>query len=340
MREAGVELLYSIDELAVMGFGEVLGKIPFFLKAMRNVVNEAKVRKPSLFVAVDFPGFNIRMCGRMRKLGVPVVYYISPQVWAWGEGRIEKIKKNVDRMLVIFPFEEEFYRKRGILAEYVGHPLVKKVKAGRSREEYLDEIGFDKTRPVIGLFPGSRLQEVRRILPEMLGAAEILSERGAVSQFLLGPGVSLEEKEMKKLLGNLSARVKVDKDRTYDLMSASDLILVTSGTATLEAALLEKPMVILYKTSTLSWLIGRAVVKLPYIGLANIVAGAKVVPELLQDRCRRDVIADTAEELLRNGDGKAAIKKAFSTLRSTLGERDAPATAAEATLSLLREIRH
>lgn len=300
----GADLLYTVDQLSVMGFGEVLRHAFFLQRVIRDLKRAIAERKPSVALLVDYPAMNLILAKFLHEEGVPVVYYISPKVWAWKEGRVRKMRRFIDRLLVIFDFEVEFFRRHGVHAEYVGNPVVEEVKAVSlpPRAEFLRSYGIEEGRPLVGLLPGSRKQELDKIFPAMLEAAEML-ERSHGAVFLLGRAPHVR----KELFGRHaeSAGVKLVECSAYDVMQYSDVAMVTSGTATLEALCFGVPMVVVYKTSRLNYLIGRMVVKLHSISLANIVTNGlfssrQTVKELLQDEASPEAITAEVTRLLDN----------------------------------------
>ncbi|NTU68685.1 MAG: lipid-A-disaccharide synthase [Chlorobiaceae bacterium] len=322
LRELGADLLYSTDQMSIMGFVEVLRHAAFLRKAIADLKQSVLREKPDVALLIDYPGMNLHLAAFFRSHGIPVVYYISPQVWAWKEGRVEKIRRFVDRLLVIFDFEVGFFRGHGIDAEFVGNPVVEELADLRfpTREAFLADAGIEPGVKVVGLLPGSRKQEIEKIFPEMLGAAKRLGEGRKVA-FLLGkaPHIdwSLYERHIRQ--AGLEPLVRP----AYEVMHFSDLVLVTSGTATLESLCFGVPMVVLYRTGRLNYLIGKRLVKLKNIALANIVAGGlhagrQVVPELLQGRANAREISLVAGKLLDDPVAAAAMRQELCDARSRL----------------------
>ena len=280
MRSAGAELLFHCDDFAMVGLVEVVRHVPRLRRAMNRLVDEAASRGTRLAVLVDYPGFNLILAAKLQRIGVRVLYYVSPQVWAWGEARVRKIARRVDRMAVVLPFEEEFYRERGVEAEFVGHPLLEEPSL---TEPPAARPGPDGD-PVLGLLPGSRTHEIARHLPPMLEAARILrrDRPGLVVRLGRASGVTEELLAAHGDPRGLGVEV-LPPGETHEVMSTSTALLISSGTATLEAACLGTPMVIVYRLSPLSYLAGRMLVRIPDIGLVNVVAGERIVPELVQN---------------------------------------------------------
>jgi lipid-A-disaccharide synthase len=322
LRELGVDLLYSTDQMSIMGFVEVLRQASFLRKVISDIKQAVLRERPDVALLIDYPGMNLHLAAFFRQHGIPVVYYISPQVWAWKEGRVEKIRRFVDRLLVIFDFEVAFYRSRGIDAEFVGNPVVEELADLRfpTREAFLADAGIDPGTMVVGLLPGSRRQEIEKIFPEMLGAARRLREGRKVA-FLLGKAPLIDWTRYEHHIR--AAGIDPVVRPAYEVMRFSDLVLVTSGTATLESLCFGVPMVVLYRTGRLNYLIGKRLVRLKSISLANIVAGGlhaerQVVPELLQDRVNAAEISRVAGKILDDPGVAAAMRQELQEARSRL----------------------
>jgi len=323
MREAGQVGLDS-SELSVVGIVEVIEKSPGILKAFRGLKKRLKEARPDAVVLIDFPDFNLRLAREAKKLGIPVVYYISPQVWAWRKGRIKKIARLVDKMLVVFPFEVDLYRKEGVDVEYVGHPLSDVVECPLSKDEARKAVGVGADSIVVSLLPGSRTAEVRRHLPVMLEAA-VLMEKGinASVDFLLPAAHSIDDTLLAGLIGDSRLGVKVLRERLYTALRASDAAVVASGTATLETALVGTPMVIIYRMSQVSYAIGRALVGVSHIGLPNIVAGREVVKELIQNDATPEKVCAGILEIIKDSGKKDDIINGLKEIKDRLGSRAA-----------------
>ena len=338
MREAGVEIIADPTAVAVIGLVEVLKHLPEFKRMFRQAVEELDRRRPDLVVLIDYPGFNMRFAEEVRKRGIPLVYYISPQIWAWGGGRIKGIRRLVNRMLVVFRFEKELYEKAGVPVTFVGHPLLDHVRPTLPRLEALERIGMADGLPVIGLLPGSREVEVRRILPALLGACQKLKEAlPSSARFLLIKAPHLPWEIYREAISKSSLEPKVVERWDYDGVHACDLVLVASGTATLECALLERPMVIVYRTSWPTYWITRLAIKIPYIGLVNVVAGKKVAPEMIQGDANPAAIAAEALSLWNSAERRNGMKEAFRAIRAELG---APGASERAAAAVLAELDH
>ena len=338
MRAAGVEILEDPTRIAVIGLVEVLRHLSDFKKLFRRAVQILEKRRPDLVVLIDYPGFNLALAREVKRRGIRLVYYISPQIWAWDPGRVRTIKRLVDRMLVLFPFEEELYKKAGVPVTFVGHPLVEQVRPGPRRIEALETLGLADGMPVIGLLPGSREVEVRRLLPALLAAGEKMKERlPSSARFLLIKAPHLPWEIYQGYLRGSGLNPKVVERWDYGCIHACDLVLVASGTATLECALLGRPMVIVYKTSWPTYFISRLLIRIPHIGLVNVVAGRKVAPELIQRDAHPARIAREALVLYNSAQRRQEMKDSFDAIRKSLGEPGASRRAAKAVLAVLNQ---
>jgi lipid-A-disaccharide synthase len=328
LRRAGLEAIHRAEEISVMGIWEVLPRLPRIFGIMRKIVETAKARRPQVALLVDLPDFNLRLAKKLKKLGIPVVYFISPMVWAWRPGRTRQIARRVNRMLCILPFEEDFYAGRGVPARFVGNPLADRPPPA-TREQYRREIGLDTARTTVALVPGSRSSELARLFPPMLEAAERLRCSHPDAQFVVPVAPTLSHDEIQRYLDrHHSLQVKL-VDRTDAAVGASDVALVKSGTATLEAGLMRRPMVVAYKTSWLTYLVGRMLVKVAHVALVNLLAGRRLVPELLQKEAHPARMAEEVERLL--GD-RAACELQVAGLvgvRQRLGQPGAAKRVAE-----------
>ncbi|KKK77731.1 hypothetical protein LCGC14_2850650, partial [marine sediment metagenome] len=271
MRQAGVNIVTDFSELAVMGLVEVLKRYRHIKGVFNQTVDYLKAEKPDLLVLVDYPGFNLKLAKKAHQLGIPVVYYISPKVWAWRAGRIKDIKKYVDTMLVLFPFEQDIYEDAGVAVSCVGHPLVDAVHSSMSQEEAKRHFDLDASSKVLGLFPGSRRSEVQALLPTMLAAAEKIQQSFPETQIVLPLAPGLQANLLNEMLASSSANVRVVSGGFYDLIKACDGIVAASGTVTLEIALMGVPHLIGYRVAPISYMILSRLVKIPYVGLCNIV---------------------------------------------------------------------
>lgn len=337
MRAEGMDLVRHCSAMAFMGFAEVVRNLPFVLRVERELAALLERRRPDAVVLIDYPGFNLRFARRARRAGVPVLYYISPQVWAWHRNRVGTIRKVVDAMKVVFPFEVEIYRSAGVDVEFVGHPLVDTLADNGPRDEVLRRLGLDPSGRVLGLFPGSRAQEIERILPAV-GEASLALHRALGVQVALGLAPNLEESFVRSHLPT-GLPVRIVQGDTHALMQWSDVAVVTSGTATLETAWYGTPMMVVYSTSPLTYAIGRALVDVPAIGLVNIVAGKQVAAEFVQSGLTADAVRREAERLLTDAGAAAAMRTELGVIRERLGEPGASARVAAGIVRLVEEQR-
>jgi len=332
---AGVKLLANTSEMAVLGFTEIIVKLHKFLKVLDLAKKSLDVFRPDLVILIDFAAFNLRIAPEARKRGIKVFYYVSPQVWASRKGRIRKIKKVVDKMAVILPFEVETYKEKGFTVEYVGHPLLDLVVPNYSKPESRKKFNIPENKTTIGLLPGSRIAEVEKLLPEMLKAAEILAQKIPGIHFVLPLADSLDSKMVTGIISRSDIKVDVISDQTYDVISCTDLAIVASGTATLETALLGIPMIIVYKTSPVTYFIGKMVVTVKNIGLVNIIAGRTIVPELIQKEAAGANIAQEAWAILTSHERKREIIGQLAAIRTKLGKPGAARRAAQLAYDML-----
>ncbi len=308
MRESGVEILVDSSDMAVVGFVEVIKHFDVIFSAFRRLKQILLDDPPDLLILIDYPGFNLRLAKIAKKAGVKVLYYISPQIWAWRQGRVKKIARLVDHMAVILPFEAPFYQRAGVPVSFVGHPMFDMVNVTYDRSAAATSFNLDPSRKIVGLFPGSRHNEIERLLPVIIGAANKLKEH-----------------------------VTTTRDRIHDMIRACDAVISVSGTVTLEIALVGTPMVIIYKLSPLTYQLAKRLVKVPNIGLCNIVAGETVVRELIQDQANPAAIADEVEKLLTNHSYHSAIAGKLGDVRAKLGRGGASALVARLALTLCGE---
>lgn len=332
---AGAEILQDIASISAMGFVEVVRQIPRLAALERRLVRFLRDERPDVLVPVDFPGFNLRIAARAKELGIPVAYYIAPQVWAWGRERTKKIAGLVDRLMVVLPFEEKLFRAEGVDATFVGHPLLEGLAGAPSRGEARNALGFGPERPVLGLLPGSRPQEIRRILPAMLGGARLARDRRPDLAILVSRQESLPREALAAV--DEAAGERIVEGPAAGVIRASDVLLVTSGTATLESALLGTSLAVVYKTSPVTFAIGRALVNLPRIGLANIVAGEEVAPEFIQNAAHPEALARFALDLLARPEERAARSERLRALGAKFEGRAASAHAARIVIDLMNE---
>ena len=337
MKAAGAEIYYDLTNLAVIGFFEVLKNIDKFKSAFKLLLKKIDQVKPDVVVLIDYPGFNLKIAKEIKKRNISIIYYISPQVWAWGKNRIKTIRKLVDKMIVLFKFEEDLYKKEKIDAYFAGHPLIDIVKPVNSKDETFLNYNLDSSKPIITLMPGSRENEICKNLPIMLESANLIHRKIQDAQFLLIQSNSAEgfiyEQEVKK--SNLPVRLIVNN--VYDILNITDFALICSGTATLEATILTVPMAIIYKVSFLSWLFIRSLIRIPYIGLVNIIANKKIVPEFIQYDARPEKISEFVVEYILNRDKIDRMKGELSKVRNLLGPPGASRRAAEYIIDFLNQ---
>jgi len=345
MERAGVRILDKLTELAIVGFSEAINSILALRQIYRKTEEFLKKEKPDIIVLIDYPGFNLRLAGLAKRLKIPLIYYIGPQIWAWRHGRIKDIAELVNKMLVIFPFEEETYKKAGVNVSFVGHPLLDSIQPSKGKEGVYRKYGLRPDFPIIGLMPGSRKQEIERLLPVMLETSRRIAENRKV-QFILPLAENIPMTYIRERITefemNTSNRFRkeekpplpllVVRDEDYNIRRTMTLALVASGTATLENACLGIPMIIIYKVSLFSYLLARLLIRIPRIGLANIVAGKRVVPEFIQQKARADEIAKVACHWLNNPDLMRETRKELKRVKEKLGTPGASKRAAKIIL--------
>ena len=335
LRSMGTDVVFDNSEVAVVGIVEVLSKLRSMYRIFRWLKRSLDRDKPALAILIDFPDFNLRLAKEANKRGIPVFYYISPQVWAWRRGRVKKIAKLVHKLVVILPFEVPFYRQSGIDCEFVGHPLIDIVKPHLSKEKALDIFRLDKDKRTIGLLPGSRREEVQNLLPVLLKSAHLLLRDFPNLQFIIPIAPAINRFEVEKYIADSNVDIRVVGEHTYDVLNICDLIITASGTATLEAAIMSTPMIIIYKVSFLSYLVGRLLVKVKYIGLVNLIAEKRVVPELIQGQASPVNIFNEASTMLKNPHLLVVIRGELEKVREKLGN---PGTSQRAAQILHRVI--
>ena len=341
MAAAGMEVIADPTGRAVVGINEAWARIPELYRAYRGLVTRLRDERPRALVVIDFPEFNLRLARQARLAGVPVLYFIPPQLWAWRRGRIRQMARRVSRVLAVLPFERELYERAGVPVEFVGHPLLDVLPLDLARDEARRRLGLDPSEAVVGLLPGSRRQEVTRLLPPMLAAARRLTSARAAGRFVLGLAPTVDRAAVEQLLRQAEAadapRVEVLEGRTYEVMAGADVVLIASGTATLEAALLGLPMVVCYRVSRVTESVVRLLVRgVSWCSLPNIVAGRAIVPEILQDEVTGQRLASEVLRLLDDPVAATAQRTAFKDLRARLGE---PGVARRAATSVLQAAR-
>ena len=342
MRRAGVDTVVDAHDVTVVGITEVVSRLPRILRAFRRLLQQVDARKPRAAILIDFPDFNLRLAKRLKRRGIPVIYFVSPQIWAWRKSRLRVMRRTVRKMICIFPFEEDFYRQAGIEVEYVGHPLVGSVGPSSSREEFFARNRLDPACPTVALLPGSREGEVRHNLPAMLEAAECLEDKRKV-QFVLPSAPTLPHGWMERAMGGGEGSgaplrvlpLRVIKDGAYDALTYSTAAVVASGTATLEAGLLGCPMVVVYRVSALTWLVGKLLVDVPFYSMVNLIARRRVVRELFQLDFTGPKVAREVEALLDKQPMREKMIAELGEVKSALGRPGAVERAAESIFGIL-----
>jgi lipid-A-disaccharide synthase len=338
MRQAGVDTTVDAHQIAIAGITEVVAGIYRAYRAFHRLLDEVDRRRPHLAVLIDFPDFNLRMARQLKKRRIPVVYFVSPQVWAWRKGRVRTLKERVAKMLVIFDFEQDIYIKAGVPVEYVGHPLVDMVRPQLTGQEFFAKTGLDASIPTVALLPGSRSKEVTANLPTMLDAAARLAAHRRL-QFVVAvaPTIDLgwlESGFLQPYAGRITVRAALQA--TYDALQHSDVAVVASGTATLEAALCERPMVVVYRVSAFTWLVGKLLVNVPYYCIVNILANQELVPELMQRNFTAAQVATRVEYLLDHPEAREEMIRGLRALKPRLGQGGAIERAADSAVEVLQ----
>ncbi|MHB1844385.1 MAG: lipid-A-disaccharide synthase [Deltaproteobacteria bacterium] len=334
MRGAGVETVYDASEISAMGITEVIGRLPRILRALRGLVRLAAERRPDAALLVDLPDFNLRLAKRLKRLGVPVIYYVSPMVWAWRARRTRMMARVIDRLLCIYPFEEPFLRARGVQATFVGNPLLEEAPPRREGPDARAALGLDRSLPTVALLPGSRESEVRRLYPAMLEAAALFQAAHGRTQLVVPIAPTIDGQQLERLARGYGLDVTLSRERTIDILAAADLAVVASGTATLEAMLAGRPMVVVYRVSWLTWLIGRLLVKVAHVAIVNLLAGRAIVPELLQRQMTPKAIASSLRSLWLDAGRRREMLDAYREVRERLGGPGASAHVAKALLEV------
>ena len=335
MKKAGIDVFFDSSVIAVMGLVEVLKHWGDIKRAMAIVKKQLDETRPDLLVLVDYPEFNLKMARHARELDIKVLFYVSPQVWAWRPKRIHKIGRLIDHMAVIFKFEKAYYERANIPVSFVGHPLVDKVKSTRSNDEVRQQLGLDKNATVIGLFPGSRNSEIDRLLPLTLETAKQMRQTKPDLRFVLPVAAALDFDAIKRQCDESQLDIVLTRDDIYDVITCCDSIISCSGTVTLEIALLGVPMCIIYKMSWLTYAIMSRLITIPHVGLVNIVAGKSVVREFLQNDATADNISQEMFKIIDHQDYREQIRKDLITVRKNLGEGDGSLKMARLVLSFL-----
>lgn len=337
MRRAGVETQVDANEMAVMGLVEVVGHLPVIYKNFHILKKQLLTGRPQLLILIDYPDFNLRLAKIAKKAGIKVLYFISPQVWAWRSGRVKGIGRVIDMMAVLFPFEVPFYRDAGIPVSFVGHPLLDMVRPSMGQTEALYSFGLDASRRTVGLFPGSRKGEIAKLLPDILAAAKLLKGRFPELQFLLPLASSLRHEDIAPQLEGCGLDIKVVSGRNHDVMVACDAAISVSGTVTMELALVGTPMVIVYRVSPFSYQVGKRVIKVPHIGICNIVAGKGVARELIQHEVTPEAMAEEIGKILTSDAYARRMRRDFAEVRVKLGSGGALGRLARVASGMMAE---
>ncbi len=333
LAECGQEQLYQIDQMAFLGIGEVIKHLPFIRRVQNNILREARVRKPQCVILVDYPGFNLRMARFLKKLGIPVLYYISPQLWAWGRHRVKKVKKYIDELIVLFPFEEKFYRQHGIPALCAGHPLVDKLLPYLPKKDKK----LSRGNITLGLLPGSRKNEVASLLSRMVATAQLLKRQGRVDRAEIVKVPHLPLENYKTAIAGCEGFIQIKEEDLTTCLPRYDAVMVASGTATLECGFVAVPMLVVYSVNALTYRLGKMLIKLDSIGLVNIVAESIVAPELIQDAFTPQAAAETLSPMLEP-EANYKIRRELKIIRTKLGKPGADRRAAIAINDFLKAI--
>ena len=337
MRRAGVETLVDSKDMAVVGLFEIISHLGVIARAFKLLKAGILDDKPDLLILIDYPGFNLRLAAVAKKAGVKVLYYITPQVWAWHSSRAKKIASLVDHAAVILPFEAPFFEREGLPVTFVGHPLLEMAVPSMSKAAAQNEFGLDSKRRTIGLFPGSRIKEIKLLLPDMIKAAELLKERFSDLQFLLPLASSVDRELVDEKIAGTGVEITVVAGKNYDVMQCCDAIIAASGTVTMEIALFGVPMVIVYRTSPFTFAIGSRLVKVDHVGICNIVAGERIVPELLQNDAEPLKIADELSRMLVDSQYAEGIRRKLRRVRSLLGDSGASERVARLAIDIMEQ---
>ncbi|MFH1777083.1 MAG: lipid-A-disaccharide synthase [Candidatus Omnitrophota bacterium] len=334
MQQAGAEIICDISQFAVIGFFEVLKNIQKFKSAFKLILSFIRTHHPAALVLIDFPGFNLRLAKKINK-SIPVIYYISPQLWAWGKNRLSLIKRYVTQMLVIFEFEKKFYKSHGIEVIYLGHPLLELIHLECSQPALFARYRLYENKHTIGLMPGSRLNEIKKILPLLLNSAALIKNKIPEVQFVLIKAETIELDIIRQLIKRYKINITIIETEHYAAVKGCELVLACSGTATVELALMEVPMIIVYKTTLLTWLILKLLIKVKFIGMVNIIANEKVVSELIQFQANPKTISHHALKLLHRENNRADIREKLRLLKENFLPHNASERAAEIIISYL-----
>lgn len=335
MQASGVKIHYDLPSVAVVGFTDVIKKYPFFRKIFYSCLETIDKIKPKAVMLVDYPGFNLRLARQLKKRNIPVIYYVSPQVWAWANWRVKEIARNINKMLVILPFEVDFYKKTSLDVEFVGHPLIDKFKPSNNIEVLRKNFNISNEKTIIAILSGSRKKEVKRILPITLKAAEIISKIMPNVVFIISKTPHLSDNLYEKIIASTPIKYSLASQNMHDIIAVSDFCWVTSGTATLETALGLKPHFIIYKTTLITFYLAKLLVTIPFLGLINIVAGNEIIPEFIQNKANPKIIAKKTIAILSDPKKTTTIVNNLKETILKMGKPNAAENAAKAVQKFL-----
>jgi len=336
MKSSGMNLIYHSDQMAILGFVEVIKHLPFIRQVRKKIIETVIQENIRCVVLIDYPGFNLNIAKKLKERGIKIIYYVSPQIWAWAKGRVKKVQRFVDKMLVVFPFEVEFYNNEKVNVEYVGHPLVERISQYNffSKEDFFAKYNLDEEKKTLLVMPGSREQEVKEIFPETIKAADMLAKKFDL-QVVVAKSKNIDAKVFRDL--SVSEKFTLIEDHNYELMKYSYFGIIKSGTSTLEAGYFTLPMVVVYKTSSLTYLIGKQLIKLDKIGMVNILLDKMVVPELIQNEANSENIFNTTSKIISDEKIYQSIKHKLEFVKEKLGSGGASKKAAKTILEIMNE---
>lgn len=336
MKSSGMNLIYHSDQMAILGFVEVIKHLPFIRQVRKKIIETVIQENIRCVVLIDYPGFNLNIAKKLKERGIKIIYYVSPQIWAWAKGRVKKVQRFVDKMLVVFPFEVEFYNNEKVNVEYVGHPLVERISQYNffSKEDFFAKYNLDEEKKTLLVMPGSREQEVKEIFPETIKAADMLAKKFDL-QVVVAKSKNIDAKVFRDL--SVSEKFTLIEDHNYELMKYSYFGIIKSGTSTLEAGYFSLPMVVVYKTSSLTYLIGKQLIKLDKIGMVNILLDKMVVPELIQNEANSENIFNTTSKIISDEKIYQTIKHKLEFVKEKLGSGGASKKAAKTILEIMNE---
>jgi lipid-A-disaccharide synthase len=338
LAKAGADIFYGINGLSVIGFFDALKKLPRFFALRKLILGKIRREKPEAIILVDFSGFNLRLAKKINK-AIPVFYYVSPQVWASRRGRLKTIKDYIHKMIPLFRFEEEFLKRYGIDAVYAGHPLLDTVRPSLEKSDFCAKLGLCASNTILACLPGSRSAEIKFILPVMLKSARLLKKEIRDAQFIIAKSPQVDNKVYQRIIRRFpDIQLKITENMTYDCLNAADFSLIASGTATIEAAIIQKPFCIIYKMGILNYMLYRPLIKIPFIGMVNIVAGEKIVEEFIQLQATPEKISRHASEILKDPQKIRHLELRLAQVKSLLGPRNASLRAANIILDYLKNL--